>query len=168
MIHPRRFSLADQVRKLRGELRDAERAKKEDKAITVLAKLCELEPNDLRSRQKLASYLSRKGQLVEAQVHLQQCANGYAMEGFLNKAIQVVKELVENSLDAGATNITVLVENGGFDRLVIEDNGSGIANEDLPLSLDRHATSKLSSKEDLASIASLRFRGEALASIGMV
>ena len=87
--------MADQVRKLRGELRDAERAKQEDKAITVLAQLCELEPNDLRSRQKLASYLSRKGQLVEAQVHLQQCANGYAMEGFLNKAIQVVKELVQ-------------------------------------------------------------------------
>tara|TARA_Y100001934_G_scaffold273282_1_gene363282 strand:- start:1320 stop:2825 length:1506 start_codon:yes stop_codon:yes gene_type:complete len=95
MLMGRGGALADEIRKLRGELRDAERAEEPDKAITVLAQLCELEPNDLRSRQKLAGYLSRTGQLAEAQSHLQQCANGYAMEGFLNKAIQVVKELVQ-------------------------------------------------------------------------
>ena len=71
-------------------------------------------------------------------------------------------------MDAGATSITITVERGGFDRLSVEDNGSGIAREDLPLALDRHATSKLRTKEDLASIVSLGFRGEALASIGMV
>ncbi|GEM_PF-3752862 len=87
--------MADQVRTLRGQLRDAERAEQADKAISILAELCKLEPNDLRSRQKLASYLSRTDQLAEARVHLQQCANGYAMEGFLNKAIQVVKELIQ-------------------------------------------------------------------------
>ena len=86
----------------------------------------------------------------------------------VERPAQVVKELVENSLDAGSTSIVITVERGGFDRLTVEDNGSGIDQNDLALALDRHATSKLRSKEDLASIVSLGFRGEALASIGMV
>ncbi|MBH34212.1 MAG: hypothetical protein CMB74_02025 [Euryarchaeota archaeon] len=86
----------------------------------------------------------------------------------VERPAQVVKELIENSLDAGSTSIVITVERGGFDRLEVEDNGSGISESDLPLALDRHATSKLSSKDDLASIVSLGFRGEALASIGMV
>ena len=86
----------------------------------------------------------------------------------VERPAQVVKELVENSLDAGSTAIVITVERGGFDRLTVEDNGSGIEHSDLSLALDRHATSKLRSKEDLASIVSLGFRGEALASIGMV
>jgi len=86
----------------------------------------------------------------------------------VERPAQVVKELVENSIDAGARIITVDVERGGFDLMRILDDGSGIHEEDLPLSLDRHATSKLRSQEDLASIGTLGFRGEALASIGMV
>ena len=86
----------------------------------------------------------------------------------VERPAQVVKELIENSIDAGAKRITVDVERGGFDLMRILDDGSGIHEEDLPLSLDRHATSKLRSQEDLASIGTLGFRGEALASIGMV
>ncbi|MGB1475076.1 MAG: DNA mismatch repair endonuclease MutL [Candidatus Poseidoniaceae archaeon] len=86
----------------------------------------------------------------------------------VERPAQVVKELVENSIDAGSSNITIEVERGGFDLIRISDNGSGIHEDDLPLSLDRHATSKLSTESDLAEIGTLGFRGEALASIGMV
>ncbi len=86
----------------------------------------------------------------------------------VERPAQVVKELVENSIDAGSSNITIEIERGGFDLIRISDNGTGIHEEDLPLSLDRHATSKLSTESDLAEIGTLGFRGEALASIGMV
>lgn len=86
----------------------------------------------------------------------------------VERPAQVVKELVENSIDAGAKRINIDIERGGFDLMKITDDGSGIHEDDLPLSLDRHATSKLRSEEDLASIGTLGFRGEALASIGMV
>ena len=86
----------------------------------------------------------------------------------VERPAQVVKELIENSIDADSSRITIDIERGGFDLIRITDDGSGIHEHDLSLSLDRHATSKLSSEEDLASIGTLGFRGEALASIGMV
>ena len=86
----------------------------------------------------------------------------------VERPAQVVKELIENSLDANANQITVTIENGGFDLIMIDDNGHGINREDIPLSVDRHATSKLSNFSDLNEIYTLGFRGEALASIGMV
>ena len=86
----------------------------------------------------------------------------------VERPAQVVKELIENSLDAEASQITITIERGGFDMIKIEDNGSGISESDLPLSLDRHATSKLRTAEDLQRINTLGFRGEALASIGIV
>ncbi len=86
----------------------------------------------------------------------------------VERPAQVVKELIENSLDANSTQIIITIERGGFDLIRIEDNGSGIREQDLALSLDRHATSKLKTVEDLHKINTLGFRGEALASIGMV
>lgn len=94
--------------------------------------------------------------------------NKIAAGEVIERPCSVVKELVENSIDAKASSITVEIKNGGIDFIRITDNGVGIARDDVELSFLRHATSKITTSEDLLSVMTLGFRGEALASISAV
>ena len=91
--------------------------------------------------------------------------NKIAAGEVVDRPASIVKELVENSIDAGATQVIVEIKNGGIKYIKIADNGSGIKKDDVQIAFERHATSKIRKEEDILNITSMGFRGEALASV---
>ncbi|MDE5983381.1 MAG: DNA mismatch repair endonuclease MutL, partial [Duncaniella sp.] len=95
-------------------------------------------------------------------------ANQIAAGEVIQRPASVIKELVENSIDAGATNITIVLKDAGKTLIQVIDNGSGMSDTDARLAFERHATSKITNASDLFSLHTMGFRGEALPSIASI
>ena len=111
-----------------------------------------------------------KGKVQGNKIHIldKDTINKIAAGEVIERPASVVKELIDNSIDAGATDIRIEVEKGGKTSILVRDNGSGMSREDALLAYKKHATSKLTRIEDLDTVSTMGFRGEALASITAV
>ena len=94
--------------------------------------------------------------------------NKIAAGEVIERPASVVKELVENSIDAGASKIDIEIQNGGISSIRITDNGKGIAPDDMEIAFEKHATSKIRNSDDIENVLTMGFRGEALASIAAI
>ena len=115
-------------------------------------------------------FVTRKGNVKMGKIVLLDdlTINKIAAGEVIERPSSVVKEMVENSIDAGAKNITVEIKNGGISLIKITDDGCGMAEDDMEIAFERHATSKIRQADDLETVTTMGFRGEALASVAAI